>query len=97
MWIYRYDVIVAHTYIIWEIADTHFHHNFIFLPGDVCPPKFQYIFGTCVTRLDGERKDDYDKKCKDITMGAGKTFIMPHVSAIHNVKKQYIAFYLDSL
>ena len=25
-------------------------------------------------------------------MGAGKTFIMPHVSAIHNVKKQYIAF-----
>ena len=26
-------------------------------------------------------------------MGAGKTFIMPHVSAIHNVKKQYIAFY----
>ena len=37
-------------------------------------------------------------------MGAGKTFIMPHVSAIHNVKKQYIAFlqnraqlYLDSL
>ena len=25
-------------------------------------------------------------------MGAGKTFIMPHVSAIHNVKKQFIAF-----
>ena len=25
-------------------------------------------------------------------MGAGKTFIMPHVSAIHNVKKQYIVF-----
>ena len=26
-------------------------------------------------------------------MGAGKTFIMPHVSAMRNMKKQYIAFY----
>ena len=25
-------------------------------------------------------------------MGAGKTFIMPHVSTIHNVQKQYLAF-----
>ena len=54
-----------------------------FLLGDICPSEFDYQFGTCSKRFEGEEIERHESMCKKRTMGTGKAFLTPHVSNTH--------------
>ena len=55
----------------------HFH------TGYVCPPTFEYRFGTCSKTYKEDDTNGQEQVCKDDTMGTGKASILPHVSMFY--------------
>ena len=61
-----------------------------FCTGDICPPEFDYRFGTCSKTYQEDDTNDQQEVCKEDTMGTGKASILPHVSMFNGNDAIYL-------
>jgi hypothetical protein len=61
-----------------------------FCTGDICPPEFDYRFGTCSKTYQEDDTNGQEEVCKEDTMGTGKASILPHVSMFNGNDAIYL-------